>query len=145
MSDTNPAVIAALSKLSLNEAKTCRSSLQPGQYAVEETLLVSLQADVRVGQDYTQHFVEKAKPWALVQALLSELNLERAAAGKLGLDMAQVVAMARQVDPSLAEQAKQAASEEMAKIKAPTRQGANGKVTVNGTLGIIWSSKKDGK
>ena len=89
---------------------------------------------VTVGEDYEQRMVNKAQPWNIIYVLLEQLNTERAAAGKVGIDMAALVKMAAALDPKLAEKAKMDAEAEAEKLKAPTKRPANGKVIIRGGL-----------
>jgi len=134
--DLNPETTTLLAKLLAAEAKTARGGLEPGEYTVDEQVLVGVKGTVKVGDDYQQRFVNKAKPWNLVVTLLEQLNSERSAAGKAGIDLAAVVAMAQSVDPKLAKDAEKKAAAEAEALKAPTVKTAKGKVTTKGTVTV---------
>jgi hypothetical protein len=134
--DLNPETTTLLAKLLAAEAKGARGDLEPGEYPVSESVLLTVNGTVKVGADYDQRFVNKAKPWNLVVTLLEQLNSERTAAGKAGIDLAAVVAMAQTVDPKLAKDAEKAAMTEAEALKAPTLKTAKGKVTTKGTVEV---------
>jgi len=108
-------------------AKIAREGVTPGTYAVDFECRV--QGQVTVGEDYEQRMVNKAKPWNLVYALLTELNKTREAAGEAGIDIAKLIQMAETVDPALVKEAQTAAEKEAAALKAETLSPAKGKVT----------------
>jgi hypothetical protein len=135
--DLSPATIALLSKLLAQHAGAARPNLAAGEHKVSDTVTFTVSGTVKVGADYEQRFVNKAKPWNLIYLLLQEVNEARAAADKTGVDIAQLVKAAEALDPKLVEKAKAEAEKEAAAIKAPTKKTANGKVTTKGTLGVV--------
>lgn len=134
LTELNPVVILALSKASGEAAKKVRPEVEPGEYDLDEILRLAVNGVVKVGEDYSQRFVNKAKPWEIVTILLGMLNTERAAAGKAGIDMAKLVAMAEEADPFLVKEAKKAAGEAAAELKAATMKVAKGKVTTKAAV-----------
>lgn len=132
LTNINAPTITLLAKALAAAAKTVRGNLEPGEYAVDEQVLLSVNGTVKVGEDYEQRFVNKAKPWNIISVLLTELNTERSAAGKAGIDMAAIVKMAEAVDPKLAKQAQKDAETQASNLKAPTMKTAKGKVTTKG-------------
>lgn len=124
-----PEVIIALSKKLKTLSTKYRKDLPPGTYTIEGMkLLLELDATVRVGEPYTQRFPQLAKPWELVAILLEELNKERLAANKIGLDLSTIVKMAAEVSPDIAAEAKSRANEATRELKQPTLKSANGKI-----------------
>ena len=132
LTDLNAATVTLLAKALAAAAKTARGSLEPGEFTVDEQVLLQVSGSIKVGEDYDQRFVNKAKPWNIISVLLTELNTERSAAGKAGIDMSAVIAMAEAVDPKLAKQAQKDAETQAAGFKAPTMKTAKGKVTTKG-------------
>lgn len=134
--DLSPATIALLNKLLSEQAGAARPNLATGEHKVADTVTLTVSGTVKVGSDYEQKFVNKAKPWNLIYLLLQEVNEARAAADKTGVDIAQLIKAAEALDPKLVEKAKAEAEKEAAAIKAPTKKTANGKVTCKGSLGL---------
>lgn len=116
-------------------AKTARAAIAPGEYTL--SFDAHVEGTLRVGEDYEQRIPNKAKPWNLVALLMQEVNELRAAAGQVGLDLTRLVEMAENLDECLVDQAKSAAEEAAAKIKAETLTPCKGKVTADLTLGEI--------
>ena len=130
-----PEVIIALSRKLKSLSTKYRDDLDPGIYTIEGLkILLELDATVKVGEPYTQKFPQLAKPWNLVAILLEELNKERLAADKIGLDLPSVVAMAAEVSPDMANKAKQLANEAAEELKRPTLKSAKGKVSSTAEL-----------
>jgi len=140
LSTLSPATLTALSKALADAAKDAREALSVGTFNVEEKVLLSVSGTVKVGEDYEQKIVNKAKPWNVIAVLLGELNTERLATGKAGIDMAMIIKMAEAVDPTLVKQAQDAADGEAAALKAPTLTKCNGKVTVKATVEALGGS-----
>lgn len=137
LTSLSPATLAALARVTKAAAAKTRPELVPGKYKVAETVSLDLSALVNVGEDYEQEFVNKAKPWNIVVALLEEANKRLAAAGFAGIDLARIVEVAELADPELAKDAKEKADEQVAKIKAPTKKMANGKVTCKAKASLV--------
>jgi hypothetical protein len=130
LTSLSPATLAALARVTKAAAAKTRPELEPGKYKIAETVSLDLSALVNVGEDYEQEFVNKAKPWNIVVALLEEANKRLAAAGFAGIDLERIVVVAETADPDLATEAKEKADEQVKKLKAPTKKKANGKVTI---------------
>jgi len=113
--------------LATKVAAAAREGIEPGTYPVDFT--AHIVGTVTVGADYETRLVNKAKPWNLVAALLTEVNRLKAGAGEAGLDIAKLVAMAEAMDPTLVKAAQEQAETEAAGIKAATLSTAKGKVT----------------
>jgi len=124
---TDIETLALAKALASKAVKSARESIEAGEYEV--SFDAHIEGSVRVGEDYEQRMVNKAKPWNLVYVLLEEVNKLRASAGEAGLDMDKLMAMADAVDPNLVKQAKKDAESKAATIKAATLSSAKGKVT----------------
>ena len=137
-------VLAALAKLVGEAAKGNRENLEPGEYKVSELVTLALGATVKVGEDYDQRIVGKAKPWDLLIALQIEANKRIATLAKLaGQDPAEyevtlsnAVKLAESVDPELVKEAQKGANKEVAKLKAATVSPCKGKVLISGNCGV---------
>jgi hypothetical protein len=144
----SPAALAALGKLLAEAAKKNRGSLEPGSYNVAEEVTLKLAATLKVGDDYDQRIVGKAKPWALLVAALDEANKRIRTLAKLApavdgvpvdpaeyeLTLAGAVKMAETVNPDLAKAAQEKANKAIAEFKAPTLTPCKGKVTIKGDV-----------
>lgn len=115
--------------LSTKVAKAARENVEPGEYDVDFTC--HIQGTVRVGHDYQTTSPNKAKPWNIIVALMTELEQTRQAAGMTGLDLDKLVAMAEAVDPGMVKAAQAKAEEAAAALKDATVTVAKGKVTTN--------------
>lgn len=133
----DPVTLTALAKTAAEAAKAVRPNLEPGEYRVQGTLKVTLGATVKVFEDQEGVLTpQKARPWALVQALLEEVNTLREAAGMAGLDLQKVVALAEAVDADLEKKAQKEANKAMAALKEPTRSTRKGQVRVKGDFEV---------
>lgn len=132
------AQLAVLGKLVADAAKANRPNLMPGEYTVKDTITVDIHGTVTVGEDYEQQIVQIAKPWNLLTAALKLANEQLIAAGLAGIDMETVVKAAETLDPEALKAAKDQASAEVARQKAPTLKTCNGKVRVaaGGLIGV---------
>lgn len=138
----NPATLAALGKFLAKAAKDGRSDLAPGTYAVAEEVILNLDAVVKVGDDYDQKIVGKAKPWALLVAVIDEANKRVRTLAKLSdqdpteyeLTLAGATKMAEMVNPDLAKKAQEEANKTIASFKEPTLTPCKGKVTIKGDV-----------
>jgi hypothetical protein len=138
-----PATLTLLAKTISEVAAASRPELAEGEHTVSDTVTLSVSGTVKVGADYAQRFVNKAKPWNIIAVLLQEVNLHRAAAGLAGVNLAQIVKAAEALDQSLADKAKAEAEKEAAAMKAPTMKQANGKVNCKGSAGLVAVSFDD--
>lgn len=137
LTDLDPAVLAAIAKLTEKAAEANRSNLLPGEYPVQRVVELELDCVVKVAEDQTNVSTpQKARPWNIVHVLRMEANRIAAAAGLAGIDLAKVVKMADEVDKDLADEARKAADAEMAALKEPTRQDRKGQVRVKGACGL---------
>lgn len=107
-----------------------RDLIQPGEIVVDADLRV--QGTAKVGEDYEQRIVGKAKPWDLLTAALDLANTQLAAAGVTGIDLDTVIKAAEKIDPKKVKAAKKATDAKVAATKAPTLTACKGKVTVSG-------------
>lgn len=120
MSNPNltPVEILALSKLS---AGSSRADVTPGDYSGSVTVTVDY--NLRVGEDYTQNIVGKAQPWDLLAIALSKLN---------GVTVESIVREALSgVDTT---EVKAQAKAAMATVKGETSTECKGKVTGKATV-----------
>ena len=140
LTNLDAATLTLLAKSLGEAASEARADLQPGTYDVSQQVLLTVDGQVKVGEDYEQRFVNKAKPWNLVTVLLTELNTERSAAGKAGIDMSALVKMAEAVDPKLVKKAQEDAEAQAESLKAPTVKTAKGKVTTKGGATLAGSN-----
>lgn len=134
--------LKALAKMADDAMKGRREDLgqTAGQFDVDQTIVVRVAGTIKVSKSTPDALSpQSAKPWSLVTALLSELNKEREAAGKMGIDIAQVVEMAESIDPKLVKKAQEEADAEVARIKEPTRRFKWGGVRVAGTSEVLAS------
>ena len=138
--DQNAVDFAALVLMLSNQAgklaTAAREDLTPGAYAVDQTVLVQVRGQVKVGEDYCQRVVQKARPWAVVAVLLEELNEKALAAGQLGIDLDQTVARAAALDKKLEKTAQDRADAIAASLKEETVSLCRGKTTFDGSIDI---------
>lgn len=117
-------VLKALDKASKDAMKGRREELGQvkAEFEVDQTIVLHLKGTVTVAKSTPDAVkAQSAKPWSIVQTLLTELNKEREAAGKVGIDIAKVVEMAETIDPTLAKQAQEAADAHIKEIKEEVR------------------------
>ena len=131
--------LAVTKAIATKIAKVARENIEPGEYDV--SFDCHIEGTIRVGQDYQTTSPNKAQPWNIVVALMTELETTRQAAGMGGLDIDKLVAMAETVDPTLVKNAKAKAEEAAAAIKDATLTQAKGKVTA--TLDITPLDMRD--
>ena len=133
----NPATLAAAAKLLERAAAANRDNLLPGRYAVMSRLVLDVSGTVSVSEDEKGVSTpQKAKPWRVVHALLTEANRILSAANLAGIKLADVLALADKVDDTLADKARDEANEQMKALKEPTRQDRRGGVRVRGTCAV---------
>ena len=143
MSNTlSPLEMLAVTKaVSAKLAKEARADVAPGEYTLSFDCHV--EGTVRVGEDYPQKIVAKAKPWDLLTAALELANEQLIAAGLAGIDMAKVVDAAQSIDAKAVKAAKTKADAEVAGRKAPTLTDCKGKVTTSlEVTGVTVASKE---
>ena len=140
LNDLPAPVLKTIEKLAQNAMKGRREELgqAKGEFTVDQTVVLHAKGTVKVSKSTPDAIcAQSAKPWSLVATLLEELNKEREAAGKAGIDMAKVVELAEAVDPDLAKQAQEAADQRIAEIKEPTRKFKWGGVRVAGEMAVM--------
>jgi hypothetical protein len=120
-------LLAVTKAVTTKLASEAREGVTPGEYNL--SFDAHIEGVIRVGEDYEQRQVNKAKPWSLVYVLLQEVNTLRSAAGQAGLDLNKLVTMAEAVDETLVKQAQKDAESQAATIKAATVTTCKGKVT----------------
>ena len=125
-----PATLAALGKAVADAAKGNRENLPVGTHSVNEVVVVGVSGTVKVGEDFEQQIVGKAKPWSLLTAALKLANEQLIAAGVAGIDMEKVIEAAEVIDAEAVKTAKAKATLEVASRKAPTVTACKGKVNI---------------
>ena len=133
LSHMNPASLTLLGKLVASAMKDAREDLSAGTHTIKETVLLDLDGELNVGEDYEQKIVAKAKPWNLFTAALELANEQLIAAGLAGIDMEKVVDAAQAIDAKAVKAAKAQADAEVAGRKAPTLTQCKGKTTLSKT------------
>lgn len=119
--------IAVTKAIKTAAVTNARNQLSPGEYDVDVTVRVS--GTIRVGEDYEKTVPNKAKPWNIVVAALTEINRLRNAAGETGIDLDKLVAAAESLDSDAVNKAQAKAEEAAASLKEATRTTAKGPVT----------------
>lgn len=140
LNDLPAPVLKTLAKLASDAMKGRREELgqAKGEFAVDQTVVVRVTGTVKVSKATPDALnPQSAKPWGLVATLLSELNKEREAAGKAGINMDQIIELAETVNPDLAKKAQEAADKRIAEIKEPTRKFKWGGVRVAGEVTVV--------
>ena len=137
ITETTVSTLVLIEKMIKTEIKarekalgSLRDQIQPGEHIVDADIRV--QGLAKVGEDYEQRIVGKAKPWDLLTAALDLANTQLAAAGVTGIDLDAVVKAAEVIDPAKVKAAKKATDAKVAASKAPTVTACKGKVTVSG-------------
>lgn len=140
LNDLPVSTLKVIAKLATDAMKGRREELgqNKAEFAVDQTVVVRATGTIKVSKSTPDAIcAQSARPWALVATLLSELNKERASAGKAGIDMAKVVELAESADPELAKEAQEAADRRIAEIKEPTRMFKWGGVRVAGEVAVL--------
>jgi len=107
-------------------------------FDVDQTVVVNVKGTVKVSNSTADAVVaQSAKPWGMVVHLLAELNRERAAADKVGINLEQVVEMAESADPKLVEQAQKQADEHIKAIKEEQRRFRWGGTSFAGETTVV--------
>lgn len=128
-------VLKTVAKMAADALKGRREELGQvkAEFAVDQTVVFHLKGTVKVSKSSSDAIVaQSAKPWGIIHTLLAELNKEREAAGKVGIDIGKVVEMAEMADPDLAKTAQKAADAHVREIKEEVRQFKWGATTVAG-------------
>ena len=133
-------VLKTLAKMTADALKGRREELgqTKAEFAVDQTIVLHAKATVKVSRSTPDAIVaQSAKPWSIVHTLLTELNKEREAAGKVGIDIAKVVEMAESANPDLVKEAKEAADAHVREIKEEVRQHKWGSTTAVGEVEVL--------
>ena len=128
-------VLKAIEKMAKDAMKGRRDELGQvkAEFEVDQTVVLHAKGTVTVAKSTPDAIVaQSAKPWALVTSLLTELNKEREAAGKVGINIASVVEAAEKIDPDLVKEAKDAADAHVRAIKEEVRKFKWGATSVKG-------------
>ena len=125
LSTLTPAQIVALHKALAAPAKKARDLVAPGDHNIGGEIELALTGTLRVGEDYEQRLPHKAKPWAIVAALLRAVEL----AGIVGVDVYSIAKMAMEMDPAASKEAEKAVQSAVAEIAGETVTPCRGKVT----------------
>ena len=113
-----------------SDARREELGLQKGTFSLNELVTVHAHGTLTVGDANPNAKVPQvAKPWNIIHLLLTELNTERKALGKAGIDIEKIVEMAEAVDPKLATEAKKAADARVQALKDPHRRFKWGSVS----------------
>jgi hypothetical protein len=142
LNDLPAPVLKTIEKMAKDAMKGRREELGQvkAEFAVDHTVVLHAKGTVKVSKSTPDAIVaQSAKPWSLVATLLTELNKEREAAGKVGIDIARVVEMAESANPDLVKEAQEAADAEIKRIKEPTRKHKWGGVRVEATCEVSAS------
>lgn len=133
-------VLKTLEKLVAKAMKGRRDELGQvkAEFEVDQTVVLHAKGTVKVSKATPDALCpQSAKPWALLTAAVMELNKEREAAGKAGIDIAKLVELAETVDPELAKKAQEDADKHVREIKEPTRKFKWGGVSVAGEIEVL--------
>ena len=140
LKDYRIVLLFVLAKLLADAMKGRRDELGQvkAEFAVDQTIVLHTKGTVKVSKSTPDAITaQSAKPWALLAAAVLELNKEREAAGKVGIDIAKLIEMAETVDPDLAKKAQEDADKRIREIKEPTRQFKWGGVSVAGEVEVL--------
>jgi len=133
-------ILHLLKKLVTDECKVRREDLgqTKGIFEVDETVVLTCKGTVKVSESSAEAIIaQKAKPWALVAALLEEANRRLGAAGEVGIDLEKIVEMAEKVNPDLAKDAEKKAKAKLAAIKDEVRGFKWGGVRAEGEIALV--------
>jgi len=134
------ALLKTIAKLAADALKGRRDELGQikAEFDVDSTVVLHAKGTVKVSKSTPDAIMaQSAKPWSIVHTLLSELNTERAAAGKVGIDIAKVVEMAESADPELVKAAKKAADAHVKAIKEEVRDFKWGGTTADAEIEVL--------
>jgi hypothetical protein len=140
LKDLPAPLLKTIAKLATDAMKGRRDELGQvkGEFAVDQTVVLHAKGIVKVSKSTPDAIVaQSAKPWSIVHTLLTELNTEREAAGKVGIDIAKVVEMAESADPDLVKAAKEAADAHVREIKEEVRQFKWGSTSPKATVEVL--------
>ena len=138
--DLSAPLLKTIAKLAADALKGRREELgqTKAEFAVDQTVVLHAKGTVKVSKSTPDPIVaQSAKPWSIVHTLLTELNTEREAAGKVGIDIAKVVEMAEAADPNLVKAAKEAADAHVREIKEEVRQHKWGGTTADAEIEVL--------
>lgn len=133
-------LLKAIEKMAKDAMKGRRDELGQvkAEFEVDQTVVLHTKGTVKVSKSTPDALKpQSAKPWSLFTAALIELNREREAAGKAGLDIEQLVALAEAVDPELTKKAQEDADKHVRETKEPTRGFKWGGVSVSGEVEVL--------
>jgi len=133
-------VLKTLEKLVAKAMKSRRDELGQvkAEFEVDQTIVLHTKGTVKVRKSTPDALCpQSAKPWSIVATLLEELNKEREAAGKVGINLDTVVERALEIDPDLVEAAREAADARVRELKEPTRKFKWGGVSVSGEVEVL--------
>jgi hypothetical protein len=134
------ALLKTIAKLTADALKGRRDELGQikAEFAVDQTVVLHAKGTVKVSKSTPDAIMaQSAKPWSIVHTLLTELNTEREAAGKVGIDIAKVVEMAESADPDLVKAAKKAADAHVKEIKEEVRDFKWGGTTADAEIEVL--------
>ena len=127
LTDLTHAELTLLAKLTAKATVANRNDAPTGKTHVSGQVVLTLDGDVTVGEDYSQRIVLKADPFLLLAVALSHTN---------GVTIESIAREALEGDPKLAKSVKKQATDAWAAIKAPTVTDCKGKVTINKTASV---------
>lgn len=133
-------ILHLLKKLVSDECKVRREELGQvkGEFSVDETVVLTCKGTIKVSKSTPDAIIaQKAKPWALLAALMEEANRRLEAAGKVGIDLEKIVEMAETVDPDLAKEAEKKAKAKLVEIKDEVRGFKWGGVRAEGEAALV--------
>jgi len=143
-----PAPVAKLiAKMADDSVKARRAEL--GQvsatFEVDSTVVLHATGEVKVAKATPDAVIaQKAEPWKLLAVALEEANRQLVAAGKVGINLEQVVEAAESADPELVKQAKKKATDHLSSIKDEVRGFKWGSVTARGEVKVLASQNNLG-
>ena len=125
---SNEDMVALSKALKTKAVSEAVSNMLAGEYKIDA--IVRLQGDLKLGEAYTQDFVQLSKPWDLLATALSKLNDET---------VESIVRESFSVDPKSVTELKSKAKEAIKRLKGTSKKLANGKVTTD--LSVTYISK----
>jgi uncharacterized protein YicC (UPF0701 family) len=101
------------------------------EFEVDQTVVLRATGTVKVAKSSPDAVkAQSAEPWKLFAATLEMLNTEREAAGKVGIDLEQVIRMAEAADDSMKKRMQDAVKATLKRIKDEVRGFKWGGVSV---------------
>lgn len=108
------------------------------EFAVDQTVMLRASGTVKVSKSSPDAVIaQKAEPWKLLITALELANTQLAAAGKVGIDLKQVVRTAQNADPTLEKAAQATVKAELKEIKEEVRGFKWGGVAVSGSIEVV--------